>query len=116
MREQVRVIYKELGDQDESAHELVEYQKKIKKAKMSKEASKEAAKQVKRLEQMHPDSAESTVIRTYLDWLVDMPWSQAYSWATQYSCTRRIYLPSWANGRILQLGVNIRSGPPLLPG
>ncbi len=77
LREQVRAIYKELGDQDESAHELVEYQKKIKKARMSKEAGREAAKQLKRLEQMHPDSAESTVIRTYLDWLVDMPWSKS---------------------------------------
>jgi ATP-dependent Lon protease len=76
LREQVRAIYKELGDQDESAHELIEYQKKIKQAKMSKEAGREAAKQLKRLEQMHPDSAESTVIRTYLDWLVDMPWSK----------------------------------------
>jgi ATP-dependent Lon protease len=77
LREQVRAIYKELGDQDESAHELIEYQKKIKQARMSKEAGREAAKQLKRLEQMHPDSAESTVIRTYLDWLVDMPWSKS---------------------------------------
>jgi ATP-dependent Lon protease len=44
---------------------------------MSKEAGREAANQLKRLEQMHPDSAESTVIRTYLDWLVDMPWSKS---------------------------------------
>jgi ATP-dependent Lon protease len=77
LREQVRAIYKELGDQDESAHELVEYKKKIKQARMSKEAGREAGKQLKRLEQMHPDSAESTVIRTYLDWLVDMPWSKS---------------------------------------
>ncbi|MGD8263183.1 MAG: endopeptidase La, partial [Desulfobacterales bacterium] len=56
--------------------ELDEYKRKIKKAKMPKEANKEAAKQLKRLEQMHPDSAESTVVRTYLDWLVDMPWSK----------------------------------------
>jgi ATP-dependent Lon protease len=77
LREQVRAIYKELGDHDESAHELVEYQKKIKKARMSKDAGREAAKQLKRLEQMHPDSAESTVVRTYLDWLVDMPWSKS---------------------------------------
>ena len=44
---------------------------------MPKEADKEATKQLKRLEQMHPESAESTVVRTYLDWLVDMPWSKS---------------------------------------
>ncbi|MGD8286678.1 MAG: endopeptidase La, partial [Desulfobacterales bacterium] len=76
LREQVRAIYKELGEQDERTQELDEYKRKIKKAKMPKEANKEAAKQLKRLEQMHPDSAESTVVRTYLDWLVDMPWSK----------------------------------------
>ena len=44
---------------------------------MPKEVNKEATKQLKRLEQMHPESAESTVVRTYLDWLVDMPWSKS---------------------------------------
>ncbi len=75
LREQMRAIHKELGEQDERKQEITGYNKRIKKAKMSKEASKEAKKQLKRLEQMHPDSAESSVIRTYLDWLVDMPWS-----------------------------------------
>ena len=77
LREQVRAIYKELGDQDENTLELEEYRKKIKQAKMSKEAGEEATKQLQRLEQMHPDSAESTVVRTYLDWLVEMPWSRS---------------------------------------
>ncbi len=75
LREQMRAIHKELGEQDERKQEITGYNKRIKKAKMSKEAAKEAKKQLKRLEQMHPDSAESSVIRTYLDWLVDMPWS-----------------------------------------
>ncbi|MCG2755239.1 MAG: endopeptidase La [Desulfobacteraceae bacterium] len=75
LREQVRAIHKELGEQDERKQEITEYNKSIKKARMSKEAEKEAKKQLKRLEQMHPDSAEASVIRTYLDWLVDMPWS-----------------------------------------
>ncbi|MBU4463263.1 MAG: endopeptidase La [Proteobacteria bacterium] len=75
LREQVRAIHKELGEHDERKQEITEYNKSIKKARMSKEAEKEAKKQLKRLEQMHPDSAEASVIRTYLDWLVDMPWS-----------------------------------------
>ena len=75
LREQMRAIHKELGEQDERKQEITEYNKRIKKARMSKEAQKEAKKQLKRLEQMHPDSAEASVIRTYLDWLVDMPWS-----------------------------------------
>ncbi len=75
LREQMRAIHKELGDQDERKQEITGYNKRIKKAKMSKEAAKEAKRQLKRLEQMHPDSAEASVIRTYLDWLVDMPWS-----------------------------------------
>ncbi len=77
LREQVRAIHKELGEHDEKAEEIKDYKKKIKQAKMSKEAENEAVKQLKRLEQMHPDSAESSVVRTYLDWLVDLPWSKA---------------------------------------
>jgi ATP-dependent Lon protease len=76
LREQVRAIHKELGEQDDKTQEIDEYRKKIKRAKMSREAKKEADKQLRRLDQMHPDSAESSVVRTYLDWLVDMPWSR----------------------------------------
>jgi ATP-dependent Lon protease len=76
LREQVRAIYRELGEHDERSVEMEEYQRKIKKARMSREANEEALKQLRRLEQMHPDSAESNVIRTYLDWLVEMPWSR----------------------------------------
>jgi len=76
LREQVRAIYKELGEHDERSIELDEYQRKIKRARMTKDANAEALRQLKRLEQMHPDSAESTVIRSYLDWLVEMPWSR----------------------------------------
>ena len=77
LREQVRAIHKELGEQDERSQEIKEYTKKIKRAKMSKEADDEAKKQLKRLEQMHSDSSEASIIRTYLDWLVEMPWSKA---------------------------------------
>ena len=76
LREQVRAIHKELGEQDERAKEIEGYQRQIKRAKMTKPAEQEALKQLKRLEQMHPDSAESTVVRTYLDWLVELPWNK----------------------------------------
>lgn len=77
LREQVRAIYKELGEHDEKSQEIKEYSQKIKRAKMSQEARGEAEKQLKRLEQMHPESAETGVVRTYLDWLVEMPWSKS---------------------------------------
>ena len=77
LREQVRAIHKELGELDEKTQEVEEYRVKIKKARMPKDADQEARKQLRRLEQMHPDSAESSVVRTYLDWLVEMPWAKS---------------------------------------
>lgn len=77
LREEMRAIHKELGDTDERAKEVSEYRKKIRRAKMSKEAEKEAGKQLKRLDQMHPDAAEASIVRTYLDWLVEVPWSKS---------------------------------------
>ena len=74
LREQVRAINKELGESDEKLKEVEDYEKRLTKAKLPKEAREEATKQLKRLEQMHPESAESTVVRTYLDWLCDLPW------------------------------------------
>ncbi len=77
LREQMRAIHKELGELDEKGQEIEEYQRRIKRARMPKEALEEARKQLRRLEQMHPDAAESSVVRTYLDWLTDLPWQKA---------------------------------------
>ena len=77
LREQLRAIKGELGDLDEKAQEVNEFSEKIKKAKMPPDAEKEARKQLMRLEQMHPDSAEASIVRTYLDWMVDLPWAKS---------------------------------------
>jgi len=77
LREQMRAIHRELGEADDKSQEIDEYKRKIKQAKMPAKAKDEAQRQLKRLEQMHPESAESTVVRTYLDWLVEMPWSRS---------------------------------------
>ena len=77
LREQLRAIRTELGELDEKAQELNEFKEKIKKARMPHDVDKEASKQLSRLEQMHSDSAEATVLRTYLDWMVELPWSKS---------------------------------------
>ncbi|HXX33205.1 MAG TPA: endopeptidase La, partial [Thermodesulfobacteriota bacterium] len=77
LREQMRAIRSELGEVDERTDEMKTLQQKIKKAKMPKEVEKEARRELDRLEQMHPDAAEASMVRTYLDWLIDMPWSKA---------------------------------------
>ncbi|NTU72927.1 endopeptidase La [Candidatus Roizmanbacteria bacterium] len=74
LREKMKTIEEELGDKDEK-QDLKEYDQKIKKAKMPKEVEEKAIKELKRLAQMSQFNPESSYIRAYLDWLVDLPWS-----------------------------------------
>jgi ATP-dependent Lon protease len=74
LREQMRAIQNELGEVDDKSKEIEEYKQKIEKAKMPEDVEKEAIKQLDRLRMMHQDSAEANIIRTYLDWMVDLPW------------------------------------------
>ena len=75
LREQMRAIRSELGEVDERTDEIKSLRQKIKKSKMPKEVEKEARRELERLEQMHPDAAEASMVRTYLNWLIEMPWS-----------------------------------------
>lgn len=77
LREQLKAIQKELGEIDDRTEESRELKKKIEDAKMPEKVGKEAMKQLKRLEKMHPDSAEAGTIRTYIDWLNELPWSKS---------------------------------------
>ncbi|HZY31618.1 MAG TPA: endopeptidase La [Candidatus Methylomirabilis sp.] len=76
LREQMKAIQKELGETDDRGQELKELEQKIQKAKMPTEVESEAKAQLGRLGRMHPDAAEASVIRTYLDWLIELPWSR----------------------------------------
>ncbi len=76
LREQIRAIKRELGDTDDRMEEILDYQDKITQAKMPEAVRNEAFKQLNRLEQMHRDAAEASIVRTYLDWLVELPWTK----------------------------------------
>lgn len=76
LREQLKAIQKELGEIDEKTEEILELREKIEKAKMPEKVEKEAIKQISRLDKMHQDSAEAGTIRTYIDWMVELPWAK----------------------------------------
>jgi ATP-dependent Lon protease len=74
LNEQMKAIQKELGDSEEGRDDLAEIEQKIEKTKLSKEAREKAIGELKKLRQMSPMSAEATVVRNYLDWLLTIPW------------------------------------------
>ena len=76
LNEQIKAIHKELGDMDEAPSEMAELEKKIANAGMSKEAKAKADAELNKLKMMPPMSAEATVVRNYIDWMINVPWKK----------------------------------------
>jgi ATP-dependent Lon protease len=90
LREQLKAIQKELGEADERTQEIDALREKIEAAGMTEEAQKEARRELDRLAKMPPAAAEYTVARTYIDWLVSMPWTQETTDNTDIETAARI--------------------------
>ncbi len=90
LREQLHALQKELGDTDERTQEIDELERKLKKVKMPKTVRKEAKKQISRMEMMHPDSSEATIIRTYIDWILDVPWKKGTTDRLDLKAARKV--------------------------
>ncbi len=76
LNEQMRAIQKEIGEKDDMSSEIEELEKRLKQKKLSEEAHKKVKHEIKKLKMMSPMSAEATVVRNYIDWLLDMPWGE----------------------------------------
>ncbi|MCC6534246.1 MAG: endopeptidase La [Burkholderiales bacterium] len=90
LREQMRTIQKELGETDERAAEIEELEKLIAEAQMPEEVDKQARKELKRLERTPEGAGEYSMIRTYLDWLVELPWNKRSEGAIDLAAARRV--------------------------
>ena len=116
LNEQMKAIQRELGEQDDQRDELLDLEKRIKKTKLSKEARTKAEGELKKLRNMSPMSAESTVVRNYLDWLLSIPWGKSKSKSINLAEAERIldedhYGLEKVKERILEyLAVQARTG------
>ncbi len=90
LREQMRAIQSELGEIDPRLEEIVEYRAKIDDAGLPPEAYEESLRQLRRLERMHPEGPEAQVVRSYLEWMSDLPWSKASPDQLDLADARRI--------------------------
>ncbi|MDW8032066.1 MAG: endopeptidase La [Aquificaceae bacterium] len=77
LRQQLKAIMEELGEGDERSAEIEEYRNKLRKLKLPKDSREEIEKQIRRLEKLHPESAEAGVLRTWLEWVLDLPWDKS---------------------------------------
>lgn len=76
LNEQMRAIQKEMGEKDEFRNEIADLEKRLKAKKISEEGHKKVKQEIKKMQMMAPMSAEATVVRNYIDWLLDMPWGE----------------------------------------
>ena len=76
LNEQMKAIQKELGENEDGKDDISEYEDKIEVAKLSKEAKEKCIAEIKKVRSMSPMSAESSVIRNYLDWVLSLPWGK----------------------------------------
>jgi ATP-dependent Lon protease len=90
LRQQLKAIKKELGETDEESSEVEDYRNRIDKAEMSAEALKEADRELDRMAQMTPQSAEYPMVKSYLDWLLDLPWNHVSQDQADIDVARRI--------------------------
>ncbi len=90
LNEQMKAIQKELGDGEDGRDEMAELEERISKTKLSKEAREKADAELKKLRQMSPMSAEATVVRNYLDWLLGLPWGKKSKIKTNLASAEKI--------------------------
>ncbi len=90
LRQQLKAILEELGEGDERRAEIEEYRKKLSKLKLPKESKEEIEKQIRRLEKLHPESAEAGVLRTWLEWVLDLPWDKSTKDRYDFDKARKI--------------------------
>lgn len=90
LNEQLKAIQKELGETEDSKDEIQSLEEAIKKAKMTKEAEEKSLAELKKLKSMSPMSAESTVVRNYLDWMVSLPWGKTSKVNTDINDAKKI--------------------------
>jgi len=90
LRQQLKAILQELGESDDLEQEIQDYRDKLKRLPLPEEARKEVERQIKRLSRMHGDSAEASVVRTYLDWMFELPWGKMSTDNLDIAKVRRI--------------------------
>ncbi len=120
LREQLKAIQQELGELDEHAEDLLDLKTRLGLADMPAEAAQESRKQLVRLERMHPEAAEASMVRTYLEWLLNLPWKATTADCPELDKVRRVldaehYGLEQVKERVLEY-LGVRKLQPLMPG